>query len=129
MKKYGVEIMELANRVIEVDANSYEEAQEKAEEMYRNEEVVLDHEDFNGAFYDPYPSQKIKCNYKITIEYDKKTNTLKMSDSNNKVQESECKSKEDFIFLVENYSRENLPIDKVIPLEQERPKKNKDRER
>lgn len=128
MKKYGIEIEESSSRVIEVDANSYEEAQDKVEEMYRNQEVILDYEDYNGVRYEPFPSQRIKDNYKLTIEYDNKNENLKIIDSNNKIQESKCRTKEDFVFLVENYVREYIPMEKVKPLEPVKPK-NKEYER
>lgn len=44
--KYDVAIEELSTRVIEVEADSLEDAYYKAEAMYYNEEVVLDSNDF-----------------------------------------------------------------------------------
>lgn len=44
--KYDVAIEELLTRVIEVEADSDAEAFEIAENMYYNEEVVLDSHDF-----------------------------------------------------------------------------------
>ena len=44
--KIKVEITEALQRVIEVEASNGKEALEKAKEMYRNEEVVLDYNDF-----------------------------------------------------------------------------------
>ena len=44
--KYDVAIEELLTRVIEVEANSLEEAFMVASELYYNEEVVLDFNDF-----------------------------------------------------------------------------------
>lgn len=44
--KYDVAIEELLTRVIEVEANSIEEAFMVASELYYNEEVVLDFNDF-----------------------------------------------------------------------------------
>ena len=42
MKKFTVEITETLQRQIEVEAEDENEAISKVEEMYRNEEVVLD---------------------------------------------------------------------------------------
>lgn len=42
MKKFTVEITETLQRQIEVEAEDDNEAISKVEEMYRNEEVVLD---------------------------------------------------------------------------------------
>lgn len=44
--KFDVVIEELSTRVIEVEADSLEEAYYKAEAMYYDEEVVLDFNDF-----------------------------------------------------------------------------------
>ena len=43
-----VEIKEVLARVVEIEANSKEEALEKASQMYHNEEIVLDDGDFIG---------------------------------------------------------------------------------
>jgi hypothetical protein len=43
--KFAVTMQEVLERVIEVDAPSREEAEEKVWEMYRNEDIVLDAED------------------------------------------------------------------------------------
>lgn len=44
--KYDVAIEELSSRIIEVEADSLEDAYYKAEAMYYDEEVVLDFNDF-----------------------------------------------------------------------------------
>lgn len=41
MKKYKMEIKETLQKIIEISADSLEEAKEKVEEMYRKEEVIL----------------------------------------------------------------------------------------
>lgn len=46
MKKFTVEITETLQRQIEVEAADENEAISKVEEMYRNEEVVLDSGDY-----------------------------------------------------------------------------------
>lgn len=48
MKEYQVLLKETLERVIEINANSKEEALEIAKEMYINFEVVLDYTDFTG---------------------------------------------------------------------------------
>ena len=42
MKKFRVEISERLATFIEIEAETEEEAKDKAEEMYYNEEIVLD---------------------------------------------------------------------------------------
>lgn len=44
--KFDVAIEELSTRVIEVEADSFADAYKIASEMYYNEEVVLDFNDF-----------------------------------------------------------------------------------
>lgn len=46
MNTYKIEIQELLSRVIEIEASSAEEAIDKAREMYRAEEIVLDGDDY-----------------------------------------------------------------------------------
>lgn len=51
--KYRVNVEEILSRVIEVGADSPEDAEYKAEQMYKNEEVVLDAEDLQSVgFYE-----------------------------------------------------------------------------
>ena len=42
MKLYNVEVVETLSRVVEQQANSYEEAEKIARERYRNEEYILE---------------------------------------------------------------------------------------
>ena len=46
--KYNVEIIETLRKVVEVSANSEEEAIEKVQNMYFAEEIVLDSDDFDN---------------------------------------------------------------------------------
>lgn len=48
MKKkiYKVEVQEILSRIIEVEASTAKAAREKAEEMYRQQQIVLDDGDF-----------------------------------------------------------------------------------
>lgn len=49
--KYKVNIEELLSIIVEVEADSDEEAEEKVREMYMNEDIVLDASDFQGVEY------------------------------------------------------------------------------
>lgn len=49
--KYKVNVEELLSRIVEVEADSDEEAEDKVREMYRNEEIVLDAEDLQSVEY------------------------------------------------------------------------------
>lgn len=55
-KTYQVEITETLQRVVEVEAESEEEAIETIEEQYRDEEIVLDYNDFMGCEIDIFES-------------------------------------------------------------------------
>ena len=48
MNMYTVEIKESLVRLVEIEANSKEEALDKVSQMYRDEEIVLDNNDFIG---------------------------------------------------------------------------------
>lgn len=49
--KYKVNVEELLSRIVEVEADSDEEAEDKVREMYKNEEIVLDASDFQSVEY------------------------------------------------------------------------------
>ena len=49
--KYPVEVTELSQRNIEVEADSRAEAERIAEEMWNQEEIVLNSGDFKKAFF------------------------------------------------------------------------------
>lgn len=46
MKTFKIEVKETLSRVIEIEANSNEEALSKIEELYNQQEIVLDSTDF-----------------------------------------------------------------------------------
>jgi len=49
MKTYQIRIIETISKVVEVIANNVEDAEEIAMNMYNNEEVVLDYDDYDGV--------------------------------------------------------------------------------
>ena len=49
MTTYKIEIQETLSKVIEIEAPSAQEAIDKAREMYRAEEIVLDGDDWVGT--------------------------------------------------------------------------------
>lgn len=49
MKQYKVEIEEVLQRRITIDAENREEAIRIAKEKYRNEEIILDYNDFKDV--------------------------------------------------------------------------------
>ena len=47
--KYQVKIIETLSRIVEVDAQSNDEAWDKVEKMYKKSQIVLDDTDFDGC--------------------------------------------------------------------------------
>ena len=46
MNKYNIEITEILQKTIEIKAENKEDALHRAMKMYKNEEVILDNNDF-----------------------------------------------------------------------------------
>lgn len=46
--KFDITVIETLSRTISVDAENYDEALEKVEDMYDRQEIVLDSSDFKG---------------------------------------------------------------------------------
>lgn len=52
MSKYRVNVEEILSRVIEVDADSEDDAEEKVKTMYNEQKIILGSEDFQEVgFY------------------------------------------------------------------------------
>ena len=49
--KYKVNVEELLSRIIEIEAENEEEAEEKVREMYINEDIAFDASDFQSVEY------------------------------------------------------------------------------
>ena len=62
MKKYLIEVEEILQKVCEIEADSLDDAIDKAQEMYRNENIVLDYEDWKETNYREYQDvvEKVK---------------------------------------------------------------------
>lgn len=59
-KTYKIEIEETLQKVVEIQANSLDEAIDIAQERYRNEEYILNEDDFKGAEFSEYKDEVIK---------------------------------------------------------------------
>ena len=68
-KEYEIEIEETLQKVVKVKANSLDEAIDIVEEKYRNQEYVLDSEDFKGVEFSEYKDEIIK--HKTNQEYER----------------------------------------------------------
>lgn len=110
MKKYNVEVIENLSRVIEVDADSYVDAEDKVQEMYNDERIILDWNDCNDVEYRQYPACKIKDNINLSLEYDKEENMLHLSSEDGSGSKYSCRDIDD---LKNNI---NLYIDNYIEL-------------
>lgn len=59
-KVYEIEIEEVLQKVVKVEANSLEEAIDIAREKYLNEEYVLDYQDYKDTEFREYKDEVIK---------------------------------------------------------------------
>ena len=64
MKTFYISVIEMLNRIVEVQAEDSDEALQKTEDAYYNGEIVLDSEDFvDTDFYDE--TEKTINNYEL----------------------------------------------------------------
>ena len=49
--KYKIKIQETLARTVTVDADTEDEAIDKAEELYYNSDIILDSEDYKGVIF------------------------------------------------------------------------------
>lgn len=59
-KKYQIEIEETLQKVVEIEADSPDEAIIIAKEKYHNEEYVLDENDFKGVEFSEYKDEVLE---------------------------------------------------------------------
>ena len=64
MKTYYISVTETLNKIVEVQAESSEEALRKAEDAYYNGEIVLDSEDFVDTDFNDETEETI-YNYEL----------------------------------------------------------------
>jgi len=57
METFKIEVREFLSRIIEIEASSGEEAVSKVKAMYKNEEIVLDSEDYVATEIEEYDSE------------------------------------------------------------------------
>lgn len=103
MSKYQVEIVETLSRVIDVEANSYEEALYKAKEHYDNSDIILDWEDLENVDYKKYPYPKLKEDIMLEINYDKINNTVIIDTENSSGAKYHCTDIEDLKNVLNEY--------------------------
>ncbi len=125
MKIYNVEVVETLSRVVEQKAKSYEEAEEIVSEKYDKTEIVLDWNDLEDTSYKPYPSQELKKDFSVAIQFRKDKNELFVTDKKGTMNYS-CKNLQDLETLIKDYIDNNVELKDVAP---EKVIKNKDYER
>lgn len=59
-KTYKIEIEETLQKVVEIQANSLDEAIDIAQNRYSNQEYILDYEDYKGVEFSEYKDEVIK---------------------------------------------------------------------
>ena len=52
METYKFEIEEVTTRIVEVQAESFDDACSKVKEQYENGEIVLDKDDYDNVYWD-----------------------------------------------------------------------------
>lgn len=89
METFKIEIQELLSKTIEIQAENIEEAIEKVNQMYKNEEIVLDYSNFVDKKIIPQTLMNEKeILIKEIIEYlyiDEKKHFEELEESNNHI--------------------------------------------
>lgn len=67
-KTYQIEIEEILQKVVRIKANTLDEAITIARERYRNEEYILNEDDFKGVEFSEYRDEIIKSKNKRELE-------------------------------------------------------------
>lgn len=122
MTKYNVEVVETLSRVVEQEANSYEEAEQIIKSRYYNEDIILDWQDLEDTKYKPYPPQNLKENFRVTFTFDKNKKQLFVEDKRGCINYN-CKNVTDLKVILKKYFDNNVELEAV------KPDKNKEYER
>lgn len=125
MKKYNVEVVETLSRVVEVEATTYEEAENKVDEMYHNQDIVLDYNDLESQDLKPYPSRELSESFNINIDFDKNTQDVFIGNEDGSGARYNCKNYDDLISAIKTYC--DLYVNYLEPKGEKI--KNKDMER
>lgn len=103
MSKYQIEIVETLSRVIDIEANSYEEALDKVKAKYDNSDIILDWEDLENVDYKKYPYPKLKEDIMLEINFDKINNSVIIGTENSSGAEYHCSDIEDLKNSINEY--------------------------
>lgn len=113
MALYNVEVIEELSRVVEQEADSYEDAEELVVTRYADEDIVLDWNDLNYTKYKPYPSQNIADDFDINIKYNSKEKYVVISDRYESLVTRDCKTIEDLNIIVKDFLEDYPELEEV----------------
>lgn len=113
MAKYTVEVIEELSRVVEQEAESYEDAVECVATRYIEEDIVLDWEDRINVEYRPYPSQELAEDFNLTINYDRSNRLLDFHDKHQSIATYDCKDLEEFNIAITNFFKGYIKLEEV----------------
>lgn len=113
MTLYNVEVIEKLSRVVEQDADSYEDAEELVATKYADEEIALDWEDLEYTKYEPYPSQELAEDFNVNIKYDSKNKILNFSNKYESIATYDCKTQEDFNNALNDFFEDYIELEDV----------------
>lgn len=113
MVLYNVEVVETLSRVIEQEADSYEDAVELVSTRYAEEDIVLDWEDLESTKYKPYPSQELSEDFNINVKYDVKNKILNFSNNYESIATYDCKSLEEFNTAFKDFFDDYIELKEV----------------
>lgn len=111
MALYNVEVRETLSRVVEQEADSYEDAKEIVASRYLDSEIVLDWEDLESVEYEEYPSPKIQEGFNINIDFNIKTKELSFRDEYELIATYDCKTIEDLNNALKSYFKDTLELE------------------
>lgn len=111
MALYNVEVRETLSRVVEQEADSFEDAKEMVATRYLDSEIVLDWEDLESVEYDEYPSPKIQEGFNVNIEFNINTKELSFSDEYELIATYDCKTLEDLNNALKSYFKDALELE------------------
>ena len=113
MALYNVEVIEELSRVVEQEADSYEDAEEIVATRYADEDIVLDWNDLNYTKYEPYPPQKLKDSFIIEVDYDKDEGNVVIGEETSSGTKYNCKTIEDLKIALNDYLENYIELEKV----------------
>lgn len=114
MALYNVEVIEELSRVVEQEANSYEEAKDLVEARYDNEDIVLDWNDLNDTKYKPYPSQEIVDDFEVNVVYNSKEHFIMIYNKYGEaITTDSCKTSEELVNILSDFFKDYLELAEI----------------